>query len=133
MAEIMDKVLIQILLVFLISALIGLMDKVKHHWEQTCFSTVTHPDWLVKWLNPHWYLFMDSKNQFVQWLFKHTLAGVGDFWHFSKFLMLQAMFYLAWVSYHEARLIVWILICNAIYGVIFEVVFTGIFNKKDKG
>ena len=125
----MDKHFLQILLIILISTIIGLMDKVKFHWEQTWFSTILKPDWFAKWLNPH--SIIPTKSRILAFLFKYALAGIGDFWHLLKFLMLQTVFYLVWVSYHESRLIVWLVLCNIAYGVIFEVVYQGLFNKKE--
>ena len=124
----MDKLLLQLTIIALLSAIIGLMDKVKHQWTSTWFSTVLQPKWLAQWLNPHYTLQTNSK--ILQVLFKYVLAAVGDFWHFLKAIMLQLIFILAWVSYHEANFWVWLLVCNTVYGVLFEVVFSGCFNKK---
>jgi hypothetical protein len=125
----MDKHLLQILLIALISAIIGLMDKVKFHWELTWFATVVKPAWLSRYLNPH-YRLIEKAPKWIAFLLDSPLAAVNDFWHTLKFIMLQLIFYTFWISYHESRLIVWLIVCNAIYGVIFEVVFRGFFNRK---
>lgn len=126
----MDKQLSLILLIFALSFVIGVMDKVKHHWSSTCFSTVSRPNWLAKYLNPHYTLV--TKWPVVNWLLKHTLAGLGDFWHTLKAIMLQLIFFSIWRAYNEWNIWLWLLTCNAIYGVIFEVTFMGMFNKKEK-
>jgi len=128
---IMDKLLLQLLLTALISAIIGLMDKVKFHWELSWFSIVTKPAWLARYLNPHQRL-IEKAPRWIAFLLDRQLAGINDFWHTLKFIMLQLIFILAWVSYHEGNVWVWLLVCNAVYGVIFEVVYAGMFNKKDE-
>lgn len=126
----MDKVLLQILLIAIISILIGIMDKVKFHFNQSWFSTVTHPEWLRKWLNPHEYIW-DKAPGIIAWLLARPLIGLNDFWHFLKFILLQLIFITAWVSYNEMPIFTWLLLCNAVYGVLFEIGYEAILNKKE--
>lgn len=119
-----------IIFVILISAVLGIMDKVKHHWESTWFSTIKTPKLLADWLNPHVFMFRDIKPAWFAWCFRYPLAGIGDFWHFMKGVLLQLIWISMWMGYHEATLLVWLVMCNVIYMVIFELFFIAMFNKK---
>lgn len=84
----MDTLFLLVLLVALLSFLVGVMDKVKFHFEQSWFSTIRKPAWLVIWLNPHQYL-IPKAPFIIAWLLARPLAGLNDFWHFLKFMVLQ--------------------------------------------
>jgi hypothetical protein len=116
-----------ILLLILISALIGLMDKVKFHWDETWFSTVTRPVW-ARYLNPHEYIWIPT-NTILFYLAKGPLIIFLDFWHSLKWIMLQAVFMLAY-PLQGAKWYIWLLVCNALYFTMFNVVYSGMFNKK---
>jgi hypothetical protein len=125
----MDKELLLLLMVGFISSMFGLMERVKHKWETSWFSTVKNPKWLADWLNPHVFSLRAIKPVWIGWLFRYPLAAVDDFWHFLKFLLLMMIFTTIWIAYHECSWIVWMIICTPLYCIPFELNFCG-FNKK---
>jgi len=108
----------------ILSLLIGWMDKIKFHYSETLLSRIFRPDWLVRWCDPSLRLFPGN------WLLDGPLAGLNDLWHFLKFLMLQCIFYLAWINHMEGKWWAFFLICNLGYGVLFEMVWTSNWIKK---
>lgn len=124
----MDKHLLQILLIVLISALFGIMEKVKNHFTETWFSTIQNPAWLKRWLNPHERL-IEKAPAIISWLLAHSFIAINDFWHFLKFVILQLIFILGWNRY-EVDIWTWLLVSNFIYGSLFETFYTAVFNKR---
>ncbi len=116
-------------LLMTISAIIGIMDLIKFHWEMSVFSKVKSPAWLSRWLNPHDRLIEKAPAIFV-WLLEHQLAGLNDFWHFLKFILIQLIILLGWWFHYEGDWWAFFLMGNAIYGVIFELFYSAVFTKN---
>jgi hypothetical protein len=123
------KPFLTLLIIFI---LIGLMDRVKFRYSWMLISKITKPAFLVRWLHPSQRLFTKGKWWFMM-LLNGPLIGLNDFWHFLKFVMIEAIIYLGWLIHMEGTWWAFFLICNLGYGVVFEVIFTSdwIKDKKD--
>jgi len=111
--------------------ILGLMDHIKFHYYMTLFSKITKPAFLVRWLDPTKRM-IEKAPRWLMLLLNSPLAAVNDLWHFLKFLLIECIIYLAWLSHNEGKWWAFFLIMNAAYGVLFETVFTSDW-RKEKG
>jgi hypothetical protein len=96
------------ILLFSIFALIGIMDLVKFHWEESIFSKVVKPDWLKRWLNPH-ERFISTTSVIMNGI----LAPLNDFWHMLKMILVLLIIWIGWLVWNEGQ---WWVLAYLIFG-----------------
>ncbi len=121
--------IVSISLMFLAGLLNGVMDKIKHHWDDSVFSKITDPFWFKFFHKESW----RNKYKFG-WDNPKTLERNNvpitftDAWHLAKSLMLWSICFsigfcltlpLEWIG----DLIIFSVICRVAFGVGFTLTY----------
>ena len=123
MPVIMDKQLLTIISVFVMSLIWGQMDKIKFHYSKSIFSTFGWQGYFNPSKKPEW-----IKGDVLMFLFtRSALIGFADFWHMLKGLILEIiLFNFVYLNGWNWGLFI---LLNLIYWGVFEFSFVSL-NKK---
>ena len=81
-------------LAFLAAAASATMDEIRFHWPRIFGYWFPPEKRITRWFNPglSWKNKYYWKNKYITWILSSPLVFLTDFWHFLKFILLNALY-----------------------------------------